>query len=37
MAIAGPHGRKTAALLLLGVALAVLALVVIPFYLLNRY
>ena len=36
MAMTAQQGRKTAALLLLGVAIAVLALVVVPFYLLNR-
>jgi len=36
MAMTGQHGRKTAALLLVGVAIALLALVVVPFYLLNR-
>jgi general secretion pathway protein M len=37
MAMTGQQGRKAAALLLVGVALAVLALIVIPFYLLNRH
>jgi hypothetical protein len=37
MAMTGQRGRKAAALLLVGVALAVVALIVIPFYLLNRH
>ena len=36
MAMTAQPGRRTAALLLVGVAIAVLALVVVPFYLLNR-
>ena len=37
MAMTGQQGRKAAALLLVGVALAALALIVLPFYLLNRH
>ena len=37
MAMTSQQGRKAAALLLVGVALAVLALIVVPFYLLNRH
>ena len=37
MAMSGQQGRRAAAGLLVGVALAALALIVIPFYLLNRH
>ena len=37
MAMSKPPGRKAAALLLVGVALALVAVIVVPFYLLNRH
>ena len=37
MAISARNGPKAAAGLLIGVALALLALIVVPFYLLNRH